>query len=265
MARNLAGHPPVDGASALLVGHLMASAPPRSMAENVASTSASLAGHVLLLALALWLTTGHGPKVLAAARRVELFFPAQPTQPPVPEPPVLPRTGDPTPTAPGPRIDFGILTAPHIIPGEIPVPRPGLAIDESMYGDAIGTVGGDLTAGGRPGSSAAASGAEHRPDEFVPVTVNPELQNRPAIERALQRAYPPLLRDAGVTGDVLVWVFLNEEGMVTKTQIKQTSGVPQLDEAALGVAAQMRFSPALNRDVHVKVWVAVPIRFRMGE
>ena len=265
MTRNLAGYPPAERASALLVGHLMASAPPRSTEENVASTGASLAGHVLLLALAVWLTTGQAPKVLAAARHVELFFPAQPALPPTPEPPVLPPTGDASPTAPAPRIDFGILTAPRIIPGDIPIPKPGLAIDESAYGDAIGTVGGDLTAGGRPGGSAAPSRPEPRPGEFVAMTVNPELQNRPAIERALQRAYPSLLRDAGVTGDVLVWVFLNEEGVVTKTQIKQSSGVPQLDEAALAVAAQMRFSPALNRDVRVKVWVSVPIRFRMGD
>ncbi len=251
--------PPTAEPSPLLVGHLMASAPPRSAGANAASTAASITAHALLLALAVWLTTGRTGGT-PRPPGIDLVLPVEPAPPPIAPPPVI---SDPVPipagAARGPV--FPVLTQPTVIPGEIPEPTAGPITNEGMY-TGVGTpVNGEAAA--QPG--AARPPAEPRPGDFVPITVNPELQNREAIERALQRAYPAMLRDAGITGDVFVWVFVNEEGAVTRTQIKRSSGVAQLDEAALGVAAQMRFSPALNRDVRVQVWVEVPIHFRLGD
>ncbi|HEU5210409.1 MAG TPA: TonB family protein [Longimicrobiales bacterium] len=96
---------------------------------------------------------------------------------------------------------------------------------------------------------------------FTPFTVRPELRNRADIARALERNYPPLLRDAGIGGETLVWFFIDENGRVQKTQINKSSGYDALDQAALTVAEQMQFSPALNRDKKVPVWVAIPIVF----
>ncbi len=96
---------------------------------------------------------------------------------------------------------------------------------------------------------------------FTPFTVRPELKNRTEIARALERNYPPLLRDSGIGGETLVWFFIDENGRVQKTQINKSSGYDALDQAALTVAEQMQFSPALNRDKKVPVWVAIPIVF----
>ncbi len=255
---------PDEAAPPLLVGHLMASAPPRSTAANIASTSASIAGHVLLLALAVWLTTGRTTST-PRPPGFDILLPREPAPPPVPPPPELPRTPQPTTGPRGPALpDFGTVTPPTVPPIDIPPITPGAFMDESRYGG-VGNTGGDLVGVARPGGGSTGSGAEPNPGDFTVMTVRPELLNRPQVLRALQRLYPPMLRDAGVTGDVLVWVLVDEDGKVARTQIKQSSGLPAFDEAALAVAAQMRFSPALNRDVRVKVWVALPIRFRMGE
>ena len=96
---------------------------------------------------------------------------------------------------------------------------------------------------------------------FTPFTVRPELRNRSEVARALERNYPPLLRDAGIGGETLVWFFIDENGRVQRTQINKSSGYDALDQAALTVAEQMQFSPALNRDKKVPVWVAIPIVF----
>lgn len=96
---------------------------------------------------------------------------------------------------------------------------------------------------------------------FTPFTVRPELRNRAEVARALERNYPPLLRDAGIGGETRVWFFIDENGRVQKTQINKSSGYEALDKAALTVAEQMQFSPALNRDKKVPVWVAIPIVF----
>jgi protein TonB len=96
---------------------------------------------------------------------------------------------------------------------------------------------------------------------FTPMTVAPELLNRSEVERALVRNYPPLLRDAGIGGSPTVHFFIDENGRVLRRLLSKQSGYAALDEAAMAVAEVMRFSPALNRDKKVQVWVEIPIVF----
>jgi periplasmic protein TonB len=97
--------------------------------------------------------------------------------------------------------------------------------------------------------------------QFTPYTVRPELRNPDAIRTQLVRSYPPLLRDAGVGGTVVVWVFINERGVVERALVKESSGHQGLDEAALRVAPEMSFTPAIFRDVRVPVWIEIPLLF----
>jgi TonB family protein len=96
---------------------------------------------------------------------------------------------------------------------------------------------------------------------FTPMTARPELLNRDAVSRALQESYPPLLRDAGISGSPTVHFLIDEDGVVLKTQLSRSSRYPAMDEAALAVARAMRFSPASNKDRKVPVWVEIPIQF----
>jgi protein TonB len=111
-----------------------------------------------------------------------------------------------------------------------------------------------------PTSSAATEDISKAPT-FTPFTVPPRLQNQSEVQRALERNYPPLLRDAGIGGKVNVWFFIDTDGTVLKTTLAEQSGYPALDEAAVAVANIMRFSPAQNRDKAVQVWVSLPITF----
>jgi protein TonB len=98
---------------------------------------------------------------------------------------------------------------------------------------------------------------------FTPFTVAPALQNMTDVQRALTREYPTVLRDSGIGGTVTVWFFIDENGRVLDTRVDQSSGYQQLDDAALKVADVMRFSPALNRENKVQVWVSLPITFQV--
>lgn len=98
---------------------------------------------------------------------------------------------------------------------------------------------------------------------FTPFTVAPSILNREEIIDAMRAQYPPLLRDAGIGGEVRVFFFIDAEGSVQSTRIDETSGHKQLDDAALAVANLYRFSPALNRDEKVPVWVSFPIQFKV--
>lgn len=96
---------------------------------------------------------------------------------------------------------------------------------------------------------------------FTPYTVKPELKNKAEIQTLLVKSYPPLLRDAGIGGTVLLWVFIDETGEVQRSLVKTSSGYADMDASALVVAPQMQFSPALNRDMRVPVWLEIPLIF----
>ena len=96
---------------------------------------------------------------------------------------------------------------------------------------------------------------------FTPYTVRPDIKNRNEVSRAMEREYPPLLRDAGIGGTVTVWFFINETGVVQRTIVNESSGHKALDDAALKVADIIQFTPALNRDKQVPVWISLPITF----
>jgi TonB family protein len=97
---------------------------------------------------------------------------------------------------------------------------------------------------------------------FTPYDVQPELRDRGAFQRILERNYPPILRDAGIGGTVVVHVFIDERGAVKNTRIHTSSGRAELDKAAEETMRQASFRPAQNREQNVPVWIALPVTFR---
>lgn len=98
---------------------------------------------------------------------------------------------------------------------------------------------------------------------FTPMTVRPEIMNRSEVVRAMTREYPSILRDAGIGGEIVVYFFIDVDGSVLDARVFQSSGHSALDEAAIKVAGVYRFSPALNRDQKVQVWVQFKITFEV--
>lgn len=96
---------------------------------------------------------------------------------------------------------------------------------------------------------------------FTPYEVAPEITNRTQVQQALVREYPAVLRDSGIGGTVLMHFFIDATGSLENVLVAQSSGFEQLDEAAMRVAEVFQFSPALNRDERVPVWIQVPITF----
>lgn len=96
---------------------------------------------------------------------------------------------------------------------------------------------------------------------YIPRDVEPRLTNGREMERVLQQRYPSMLREAGIGGTVILYVFVNAQGQPEKSQVQQSSGYPQLDAAAHEVVDRMKFSPAMNRDKPVGVWVLQRVEF----
>ncbi len=159
------------------------------------------------------------------------------------------------------------------IPPEIEVPPPpeqiqrpaNPVISEAMIDDDITispTTFDDNRPDDLPPPRADAGAAAGDGIPFTPFTVAPEVRNRSAVIRALEREYPPLLRDAGVGGTVVMWFYINENGVAQEFRVHESSGHPSLDAAAERVANVYEFSPALNLDQRVAVWVQIHITFQ---
>ena len=73
--------------------------------------------------------------------------------------------------------------------------------------------------------------------------------------------YPDDAKKAGIEGEVFVASYVDKDGSVTKAKIKQTSGKPSLDKAALEAAYKYKFKPALKGEQPVATWVTYKVVF----
>lgn len=100
---------------------------------------------------------------------------------------------------------------------------------------------------------------------YVDRDIEPRLLNGPEMLRLLAKYYPRVLKEAGIGGEITMWVWVDSEGNPTKAQINLSSGYPQLDDAALAIVERMEFSPAMLRDKAIGVWIAQPISFSVDK
>lgn len=262
-----------------LLTHLYFSHPATQRGAVAGAAMSSLFFHAVVLSTVVWLSV-----VLPRTRRAapdETVIPLQlmteviskatsPAPPPPPPPEALGTGKGQGPT--GPQISaaempkgFQVLAMPTVTPVEIPAPSTSVTNEADFTGEGVegGRSWGRSDVKRPPPENAVVVTAERveAAPVFTPHTVAPELKNAEAVIAALQRYYPAFLKDAGLGGTVLVWVLVDEKGGVMKTLVKEKSEFEALDEAALKVAELMRFSPGYNREVAVKVWVALPIHF----
>jgi TonB family protein len=88
-----------------------------------------------------------------------------------------------------------------------------------------------------------------------------QLLNRHEAPEILARAYPPRLREAGIGGTVIVWTHVRADGRVAHSTIFESSGHPELDEAAQHAIGEFRFRPA-RVDGRVSAgWSRQPVTF----
>ncbi len=97
---------------------------------------------------------------------------------------------------------------------------------------------------------------------FVPYDDPPQpIGGFAAIQRSLK--FPEIARKAGVEGRVMVHVQIDEKGNVVNTKILVSLGNNGCDEAAVEAIKSVKWKPAMQRDRPVKVWVAIPVVFKL--
>ena len=190
---------------------------------------------------------------------------------------VAPRT-DPKMVAPRPdqpRQKPGTFVSPRpprVVPDVIPPPKPDDTPLHESDVSGLGTEGDVIGTPGQSGPPATQSTTETFPVfgggddviEAVDATVLPHLANVRDAQRMLQRAYPPHLRDAGVTGHATVVVIIDRNGNVEPGSVRvQEATDPAFEEAARRAVETFHFTPAELNGQTVAVVIALPIHWEL--
>lgn len=109
----------------------------------------------------------------------------------------------------------------------------------------------------RPESSAAPVAAPAAPVPVVPARFDADYLQNPAP------VYPPMAKRMGEQGKVLLRAHVLPSGMPDAVEVKQSSGSPRLDQAAVEAVRRWRFVPARQGEEAVASWVLIPIVFNL--
>jgi protein TonB len=195
---------------------------------------------------------------------IEEDKPKEPEPPkPEPPPPPPPEVEAPPPVVKGTQT----LVPPEEPPAKIPDVDPTQTAVKVEDFSGVGKEGG-VHNGVENGVAQDASDREAPPAEgtyeISAVEERPDLTNRSDVARSLSRNYPPLLKDAGITGTVTIRMRIMEDGRVDPASISvENSTHDAFGDAARKVVERMRFRPAKVGGRPVKVWITLPVTFQL--
>lgn len=198
----------------------------------------------------------------------------EPDEPAVIEPAPAPEAPAPTPE-PAPPVAKGFqeLVPPADVPDRLPdvdaSARAVKAEDFSGVGVSGGVAKGVEGGQARNTAKEPPSGKREGDGAGGPVDVNvveerPSLQNAAEMQRVLQRLYPPLLRDAGVTGQTMLKFVIDASGRVESGSVEVVSTSHDgFASASVQAADRFRFRPAKIGGRPVRVSITMPISWTL--
>lgn len=87
------------------------------------------------------------------------------------------------------------------------------------------------------------------------------VEKRPEPTKQVPPQYPEMALKASIEGKVFVLVLVGKDGRVE--QVGEVRGPEVFHEAAKAAAKQWVFSPAIQNDSPVRVWVSLPFTFQL--
>ena len=203
-------------------------------AHALPEVEAPAAAPIMTLA---WVAPSPGPALSAAPAPAA----EPPPTPPKAKAPARPQpksraTARPTPAPPPPQMANA-------------APAPATPANEATA-DSVPAADASATAHGSTQSAEAAPFVEPRFDAAY--LANP----RPA--------YPPVSRQLGEQGKVILRVLVGADGLPRHVELERSSGYPRLDRAARDAVERWKFVPARRGDTPVEATVLVPIAFSLS-
>ncbi len=211
--------------------------------------SASLLVHAAVFGVIVWKATlVHPPELPGDDSRVALTLVAAPAEKPVVAIVVSP------PVAPATPIVKEVVKNEAQIPSEtiesVPLPETPLPLPPSPVSSPVIAIHGD--------SSAVLPGIDSTTQTLPPgINTKPDYLKNPAPP------YPSSARRHHQEGLVVLTAKVTAEGHAAEVIIKQSSGFPVLDEAALKAVRDWNFVPARIGPISVESQIEVPVLFKL--
>lgn len=95
-------------------------------------------------------------------------------------------------------------------------------------------------------------------DAFIPFEKTPEMVV------AAKPEYPEIAKRAGITGKVFVKVLIDKEGKPKRAVVIKTDS-ELFNDAAIAAAMKSAFTPALQNNHPIAVWIVLPYKFQLQE
>jgi periplasmic protein TonB len=241
---------------------LMASSPERRPWSMSGWGGISAGLHTALLLGVLWITSRPTElESVAEERLTYIVFPEEvppPVDAPVEPPPTPPEapTAPVQPASPEPAAGFQELELPREIPVKISPPSTFRvrAIDYT----GVGAVGGTGEGYVPPADTVAA------PLPLAVVDRLPQLKNVGELANRIRALYPPIYRAAGIQGRAVVQLVVDTDGRVEADGMSVISATaPDFGPASLELARLVRFEPARRNGRPVRVWVQLPVDWKI--
>jgi periplasmic protein TonB len=183
----------------------------------------------------------------------------EPPKPILPPPAPVPPPPPPEPV----RVNKAVVLPPAPQPLAIadPTPAPNAPVVTPSPPAPLPPISAPVAASTAPASSAptsapAAAAAPPAPRVELP-RGDADYLNNP------KPPYPPVSKRLAEQGRVVVRVFVGEDGMPQKTELRTSSGYERLDATAVATVMRWRFRPGTRGGQPEAMWINVPIDFKL--
>ena len=168
-----------------------------------------------------------------------------------------------------PQINVAAPVAPPTVGVPVPVPdeeappEATIATQQEMSKQAAPTISQDIGAGTQITQDIKIEqpkASDDDPDMNAFVAV----EKLPEMVVAAKPDYPEIAKRAGITGKVFVKVLVDKEGKPKKAVVIKSDS-ELFNQSAIDAAMKSAFTPALQNNHPIAVWIVLPYRFTLQE
>jgi protein TonB len=213
--------------------------------------AASILVHASVISLLLWIMPERSKEIV-----IEITTPSHPFTPPrdsAPPRPVISRPKPPSShSIPVPVVDEPVFDSTKVVFDEPQFPVTGIpGFDTNLVDSGFPAGDTGISAGLQDPPWLIFVSREMDP---IPLDINPNPD------------YPEMARRAGMEGKVIVWVKVDTEGNVIEYHVENAKPAGLgFEDAVLKVIPHWKFTPAIQQNHPIAVWVSVPFRFKVNK
>ncbi|MEK6552477.1 MAG: energy transducer TonB, partial [Bacteroidota bacterium] len=171
-------------------------------------------------------------------------------------PPSITNEAPPQITVAGP-VAPPTVGVPVPVPDEQAPPEATIATQQEMSQQAAPALGSDI-------------GGQTQITQDIKIDEEPSMDGFVAVEKypemvvPVKPEYPEIAKRAGITGKVYVKVLVDKEGKPKRAVVIKTDS-DLFNDAAIAAAMKSAFTPALQNNHPIAVWIVLPYKFQLSE